>query len=312
MRTLQSRLSEGEKRHEIVIVRATQLEKELSEERDTSQTLHNQVQQLQDVASNDQQEIEQLQHRAEQQVKILRELEQSYRCLESEKIKERATLQNRARESEASAAGHERELGILKKSLKESKSEVQHLQELLAKREGEYQREREKHRPFDPKEVQDMIATRVKEEQNRMQSSYDHLKQKLSEQEKAYRALEDEFRMGLRIEAKRYEKLERHYKEVCEEVEATRQTAIAAVQKEEKAVSVVEELTAMIREQKGKIRDLSNSKQELVAELRERVAGLEAEVTDKNRTEAKLISIQGVSANHMFQAHYHVLHIPIG
>lgn len=294
MRTLQSRLSEGERRHERIVVRVAQLERELGEERETSQVLQGQVQQLQDSASNDQREKAGLQRRAEQQIKLLRELEESYQRLESEKVKERTQLQACVRDSEVKAAGHLRELEILRETLKQSKSEVQHLQELLVKREGEYQKEKEQYRPLDVKEVRDMIASQVQEERNRLQASTDQLKLKLSEQEKAYQALEEEFRMGLRIEASRYQELEAAYREVCSEVDATRQTAVAAVQKEEKAVAVVEELTAIVREQKGKIRELGSSKQELVAELKERVAALESEVVDKNKTEAKMLSFQEV------------------
>lgn len=297
VRTLQSRLGESDRRHELVVVKVAQLERGLSEERETSRALQEHVQQLQDSSSNDQREKAELQRRDEQQVKLLRELEANYQHLESDKIKERTMLQSRVRDSDAKTAGHERELGMLRKTLKQNKSEIQHLQELLVKREGEYQKERERCRPLDAKEVQAMIAARVQEERNRMQASSDELKLKLSEQKEAYRALEEEFRMGLRIEASRYKELERSYQEVCGEVDATRLTAVAAVQKEEKAVSIVEELTVMVRQQKGKIKELSNSKQELVAELKERVLGLEAEVVDRNKIEAKMLSLQGVRSS---------------
>lgn len=295
MRTLQSHLGESERRHELVVVKVAQLEKELSEERETAHVLHGQVQQLQDSAGNDHRERAELQHRHEQHVRLLHELEENYQYLQAEKIKERTALQNQVRESEARTAGHGREVSMLRKTLKQNKSEIQHLQELLVKRERDYQKEKERCQPLDPREVQDMIAVKVQEERNRLHASFDELKHKLSEREEAYYALEEEFRMGLRIEASRYKELEKCYEEVCSEVEATRQTAVTAVQKEEKAVSIVEELTTMVKEQKSKIRELSASKQELVAELRERVAGLEAELVDKNKTEARMLSFQEVS-----------------
>ena len=299
MRALQSRHEEEERSRELAVVRVARLEKELSEEKETGQVLRSQVQQLQESSSNDQQEKVGLQRHLEQQLKLLKELEGKYQILESERIKERTLLQSRVRESEAKTAGHERELGILRKTLEQTRCEIQHLQELLAKREAEYQKEKERLRPPDAKEFQDLINARVQEEQRRLQANSDQLTHKIAEQEQAYRALEDEFRMGLHIEASRYGQLEKSYQEVCADVEATRQTAIAAVQKEEKAVAIVEELTAMVKEQQGKIRELSNSKRELVAALKERVAGLEVEVTDKNKTEAKMLSLQEVSASCM-------------
>lgn len=295
VRKLQSRVEVVEKKHELAVVRGSQLEGELDRERETNQVLQRQVEQLQDNASNDQQEKLELNRRDEQQIKLLHELEENYHRLETERIQERTLLHSRVRDSETKAAGHERELDILRGTLKQGKSEIQQLQELLAKREGEHQREKERCRPLDNKEIQDLIAKQVQEERSKIEANSNHLKLKLSEQEKAYHALEKEFRMGLRIEASRYNELEKAYQEVCGGVEATRKMAVAAVQKEQRAVAMVEELTVIVKEQKVKIKELSCSKQELVAELKERLLGLEAEVADKNKIEARMLSLQEVN-----------------
>ena len=55
--------------------------------------------------------------------------------------------------------------------------------------------------------------------------------------------------------------LQQSYDEVCSEVDASRQTAVAAVQREQQATAMVTELTAMVKEQKGRITELSRSKQ---------------------------------------------------
>ena len=52
------------------------------------------------------------------------------------------------------------------------------------------------------------------------------------------------------------------------EVESSRETAVAAVKREQKAAALVVELTTMIKEQKSRINELTRSKQETVATLK--------------------------------------------
>lgn len=297
---LQSRVTEQETRQELTVVRGAKLERELEGERDTSKTLQTQVQQLQEEVGTAQREKVQSLQREEKQVKLLRELEQNYQRLESEKIKERALLQSRVRDTEAQVAGHERELEVLRRSLQHGNNQVRQLQELLAKREQEHLADKERHEPLDGRKVQDLVTCRVNEEREKAEAISAQLKSKISEHEKAYRALEDEFRAGLRIEASRYGELEQIYREVCGEVEATRQTAVTAVQKERRAVAMVEELTAVVKELQGRVRELTNSKQEAVEGLRERVTTLEKEIQDRNKLEAKMLSLQEVLGNGFF------------
>ena len=51
-------------------------------------------------------------------------------------------------------------------------------------------------------------------------------------------------------------------------MESSRETAVAAVKKEQKTTALVAELTAMIKEQKTRINELSQSKQDTVASLK--------------------------------------------
>lgn len=55
--------------------------------------------------------------------------------------------------------------------------------------------------------MQELVSREVERERERAQSLIEQHKQQLREQQKAYRALEDEFRMALRIEASRYQEV---------------------------------------------------------------------------------------------------------
>ena len=93
-------------------------------------------------------------------------------------------------------------------------------------------------------------------------------KQLVVGKEKAYHDLEEEFRMALKIEASRYHELQTSHQQVVGEVQSSRETAMAAVKKEQRATSLVSELTAMIKEQKSRLNELRQSKEETVATLK--------------------------------------------
>ena len=89
--------------------------------------------------------------------------------------------------------------------------------------------------------------------------------------------------------------LQRSYDEVFGEVDACRQTAVAAVQKEQRATHMVSELTAMVKEQKGRLSELVRSKHEACEQWQERVSRLEREVVARNKLEVRVQSLQEVS-----------------
>lgn len=284
-----------DKKHESAILHASQLQRTLEEERNTRQTQAQRMEQLQEDVKEGQTERERLGSWEQQQQKLLHELEENYGNLERRRMEEATELRSSVRESEMQAAGHLRELQLLRKNLTESDSQVRHLQELLVKKDEEWQREKERTKPLDSKGVQEMVASQLREEQSNMATTRQQMEIRLSERQQAYQKLEDEFRMGLRMEASRYNELERAHREVCGEVEATRQTAVAAVQKEQRAASMVGELTALVKELKIRTKELSRSKQEVASELRARVSELETQVADRNKMEVKLLSVQEVS-----------------
>ena len=291
VRTLQSQRTDAQRQHELAVVRVAQLEREVEGEREGAQTLQAQVQELQvcvcrergegmrgvnntsdffskDALSSSQAEVKQLRQCGEEQQKALRTLEEGQRQLESEHIQERAGMSAHLRKSEMASAGHQREAELLRRTVRQLKQEVQHLQELLVTREREHLKDQEKCKPLDGREVQEMVAREVERERAKMEGVVEQYKLKEVEQQKAYQNLEDEFRMALRIEAGRYQELKRTYDTLLGEVEACRQTAVTAVQKEQRATNMVTELTAMVKEQKGRISELSRGKQEAIGELK--------------------------------------------
>ena len=62
--------------------------------------------------------------------------------------------------------------------------------------------------------------------------------------------------------------LSKLHQAVVGEVQSSRETALAAVKKEQRATALVTELTAMIKEQKAKISELNRNKEEMVVNLK--------------------------------------------
>ena len=157
VRALQSQLNEAQKKHELTVVKNAQLEKDVTQEGETVTTLQHQIEQLQNDIDKRQEEVDKLKNCESDQMNALRSLEAGYRQLETERIQERSELTSRLRESEATASGHQREIEMLKKSARQLKTQLQQIQELLASREREHQKELEKCKPLDSKEVRDEL-----------------------------------------------------------------------------------------------------------------------------------------------------------
>ena len=298
VRNLQARLTDTDKKHESAILRASHLQKSLEEETNANQTLRQQMEKLKKDIQEERRGREQLRGQEVQQQKLLQELEENCKHLEMSRMEEANGLRSSVREYETLAADHLRELQLLRKHLKQSEGKVQHLQELLVEKDEELQREKVRVKPLGNKDVQDMVASQIREEHSKMTSSREHYEARLSEQQQAYQKLEDEFRLGLGVEASRYRELEGVYLEVLGEVEASRKTALMAVQKEQRAVEMVRELTTLVKDLKTRLKELSIANHDMGSDLREKMVQLDTQVADRNRMEVQLLSVQEVMVEH--------------
>lgn len=153
VRKLQSQLSESQCQHEQCVVREAQLDQQLREKMETLQAMQRRMEELQSTADNRQTEIQDLKMVELRHLEMLHKLEESCRLLENERLREKTDLCSRLHESEVSAAGHQREVETLRRSVKELKRQLHQLQELLANREREHIKEMEKSKPLDGHEV---------------------------------------------------------------------------------------------------------------------------------------------------------------
>ncbi|KAM8838456.1 leucine-rich repeat and coiled-coil domain-containing protein 1 isoform 2-T2 [Synchiropus picturatus] len=190
-------------------------------------------------------------------------------------------------EGENKAAALRRELDLQRASASQQKDKVQTLYELLASREQEHRKQLEMRLQPGGADFREAVAREVSlAEQNKAQREAE-LQEKLAESRRDYAALEDEFRMALRLEAARFNEVKEACDQMRTEVLSLRTSLSQAQQREKKSASLVQELSAMVREQKSRISELIKAKRDAVAELK-RLHSLEAEVEQDQRLSLQL------------------------
>lgn len=158
VRTLQTKTTNIQAKHELCVVQNSQLKTKLSDSDKNIESLKSQLEDMLTQLETSNSELEKLYSRDAEQMDLLRRLEKNYRSLETEKMKEGADMRARVEEAERRAAGSQRETELLTKSVRHLKAQLQQTQELLANREREHQKQIENCKPLESKEVSENEA----------------------------------------------------------------------------------------------------------------------------------------------------------
>nr|XP_020663762.1 leucine-rich repeat and coiled-coil domain-containing protein 1 [Pogona vitticeps] len=186
--------------------------------------------------------------------------------------------QIQAAELKASAA--EREVQLLRISLRQQKQKMEQVHELLTLREREHRKELETRVTLNGSEFQEALSKEVAREQQRQENHIKELKEKIEQMNQSYKDLEDEFRIALTIEAKRFAEVKEAFDEVSAELIERKNALVQSQQKEKQSATLIQELTSMVKEQKAKITELVKSKQETTYNLKSQIRMLENMVED--------------------------------
>ncbi|CAL8071342.1 unnamed protein product [Calicophoron daubneyi] len=151
---------------------------------------------------------------------------------------------------------------------------------MLKSRELEYKEMMESRFALSSPEVTKLIADRVEAVELRHEQTVKSLQEKLNDSTSRFVALEDEFRMALRIEAERYAEL---YKS-AEILKGKLSDAEAVVKdleiREESARNLVSELTSAIKDQKARATTQQKSNLLLQHNQKEKIVKLEAQLEE--------------------------------
>uniref|UniRef100_A0A672PZJ8 Leucine rich repeat and coiled-coil centrosomal protein 1 n=1 Tax=Sinocyclocheilus grahami TaxID=75366 RepID=A0A672PZJ8_SINGR len=283
VKNLQTRASEEKDLQSLALHTTDRLKEMLLKERSDRAALQTRLQELEERYRSTLEQLEQVHNREDQHKKALRSLEDSMTKAEALRVQQHAEEMKRTRELENKASAIKREVEILRASARQHKEKMQQLHELLTSREEMHRKELATWLLPGGTEFKEAVAKEVVVIEQRFAQKQTDLEQKISDARRQYAALEDEFRMALTIEAKRFSEVKEGFDQVSAELLDVKSSLSLSQQKEKQSASLVQELTAMVKEQKTRIAELLKAKREAAAEFKTRVHSLESKLEDDKR-----------------------------
>ncbi|TFK10921.1 protein kinase C beta type [Platysternon megacephalum] len=285
IKELQKQSKEEKDIQRMAVYTTDRLKELILRERNTKTGLQADIQQLKDETERLSNELNQARNKEEDQRKALQTLEETLSKMETQRVQQQATGMKQIQEAELKASATEREVQLLRVSLRQQKEKVHQLHELLMLKEQEHRRELETRVALNGSEFQDALSKEIAKEQQRHEERIKEFQEKISMLNQQYMELENEFRIALTIEAKRFKEVKDGFENVTAELAEHKCALFQSQQKEKQSAALIQELTSMVKEQKARITEVVKSKQETTANLKSRIRALETLVEeDKQKT----------------------------
>ncbi|XP_068789218.1 leucine-rich repeat and coiled-coil domain-containing protein 1 isoform X2 [Struthio camelus] len=254
LKELQKHAKEEKNIQSMAVYTTDRLKELILKERDVKTRLQADVQQLKGEAERLTNELNQARNKEAEYQKAMQALEETLSKTETQRLQQQTAEMKQIQEAELKASANEREVQLLRLALRQQKEKVKQLQELLILREQEQRKELETRVALNGPEFQHVLSKEVAKEEQRHEQRVKEFQEKINVLNQKYVELEDEFRLALTIEAKRFKESE---------------------QKEKQMASLIQDLTSVVKEQKAKITELLKSKLEATANLKCRTGELE-------------------------------------
>lgn len=283
VKNLQTRASEEKDLQSLALHTTDRLKEMLLKERSDRAGQQTRLQELEERYRTAVEQLEQVRNREEQHKRALCSLEDSMSQAEALRVQQRAEEMKRTQELENKASAFKREVEILRASSRQHKEKLQQLHELLASREEMHRKELSARLLPGGTEFKEAVAKEVAATEQRFAQKQTDLEEKIRDARRQYAALEEEFRMALTIEAKRFTEVKEGFDQVSGELQELKSSLNQSQQKEKQSASLVQELTAMVKEQKTRLAELLKAKREAVSEFKTRVQSLESRLEDDKR-----------------------------
>ncbi|XP_030071942.1 leucine-rich repeat and coiled-coil domain-containing protein 1 [Microcaecilia unicolor] len=285
IKELQGKAKEEKDINSLAVYTTDRLKELVLKERNAKVKLESLVHHLRDETERLGNELTQVRSKEEEQQKALRSLEETLSKMDTQRVQQQATEMKRIQDSELKASAAQREADLLRISVKQYKEKVQQLQELFSSREQAHRKELEARVVLHGPEFQEALAKETSKEEQRHTQHVKEFQDKINILNQQYTELEDEFRLALTIEAKRFKEVKDGFENVTAELAEYKDSFALSHQKEKQSTSLIQELTAMVKEQKAKIAGVTKSKQEMTSNLKSRIRTLERIVEeDKQKT----------------------------
>ncbi|NWI85887.1 LRCC1 protein, partial [Pitta sordida] len=273
-----------EKNIQSMAVYATDRLKELIlKEKDDKARLQADIQQLKGEIERLNNELNQARNKEAEHQKAMRALEETLSKMETQRLHQRAIEMKQVQEAELKASANEREVQLLRISFRQQKEKVKQLHELLVLREQEQRKELETRVALNGPEFQDALSKEVAKEEQRHELRVKEFQEKINMSYQKYRELEDEFRLALTIEAKRFKEVKEGFENASADLVKHKQVLFESEQREKEMASLIQDLTSIVEEQKAKIAELTKSNEEATANLKCRTGEFETLVEENKQ-----------------------------
>ncbi|NWV78658.1 LRCC1 protein, partial [Dasyornis broadbenti] len=277
---LQKHAKEEKNIQSMAVYARDRLQELILKERDAKARLQVDVQQLKGETERLTNELNQARNKEAEHQKAMQALEETLSKLETQRLQQRAIEMKQVKEAELKASANEREVQLLRISVRQQKEKVKQLHELLVIREKEQRKELENRVALNGPEFQDALSKEVAKEEQRHEQRVREFQEKITVSKQKYRELEDEFRLALTIEAKRFKEVKQGFEKVSADLVEHKRALFELEQREKDMASLIQELTNIVEEQKAKIAELKKSNEEATANLKCRTGELETVIEE--------------------------------
>ncbi|NXB55873.1 LRCC1 protein, partial [Struthidea cinerea] len=277
---LQKHAKEEKNIQSMAVYNTDRLKELILKERDAKARLQADVQQLKGETERLTNELNQARNKEAEHQKAMQALEETLSKMETQRLQQRAIEMKQVQEAELKASANEREVQLLRISVRQQKEKVKQLHELLVLREREQRKELETRVALNGPEFQDALSKAVAKEEQRHEQHVREFQEKINMSNQKYRELEDEFRLALTIEAKRFKEVKHGFEKVSADLVEHKQALFELEQREKDMAGLIQDLTNIVEEQKAKIAELTKSNEEATANLKCRTEELETVIEE--------------------------------
>ncbi|XP_072708379.1 leucine-rich repeat and coiled-coil domain-containing protein 1 isoform X1 [Ciconia boyciana] len=288
VRELQKHAKEEKNIQSMAVYTTDRLKELILKERDVKARLQADVQQLKGETERLTNELNQARNKEAEHQKAMQALEETLSKMETQRLQQRTIEMKQVQEAELKASANEREVQLLRISFRQQKEKVKQLHELLILREQEQRKELETRVALNGPEFQDALSKEVAKEEQRHEQRVKELQEKINKLNQKYKELEDEFRLALTIEAKRFKEVKEGFENVAADLVEHKRALFEFEQKEKEMASLIQDLTSIVKEQKAKIAELTKSNEEATANLKCRTGELETVIEEDKQKAVQL------------------------
>ncbi|NXP39515.1 LRCC1 protein, partial [Leiothrix lutea] len=277
---LQKHAKEEKNIQSMTIYTTDRLKELILKERDAKARLQADVQQLKGETERLTNELNQARNKEAEYQKAMQALEETLSKMETQRLQQRAVEMKQVQEAELKASANEREVQLLRISVRQQKEKVKQLHELLVLREQEQRKEFGTRVALNGPEFQEALSKEVAKEEQRHEQHVRELQEKINMSNRKYRELEDEFRLALTVEANRFKEVKQSFEKVSADLDEHKQALFELEQREKYMASLIQDLTNLVEEQKVKIAELTKSNEEATTDLKCRTGELETVIEE--------------------------------